>query len=293
MAIATSDILKKVRRIEIVTNRFVNDIMAGEYHSVFKGRGMEFDEVREYQFGDEIRAIDWNVTARMGRPHVKRFVEERELTVMLVVDASSSFEFGTTSQMKGELAAEMCALFAFSAIKNNDRVGLLVFTDQVEKFIPPQKGRKHVLRVIREMLMFEPEHRKTDIPAALEYLNKVLTRKSVVFLISDFPPGVLKKPLSIANRRHDLIAITITDPREMELTGSGLIELEDAETGEVILVDTFDSSVQREFTEINRQKRGELFELFRSLGIDYVNVMTNQDYVAPIIRLFRQRARRY
>lgn len=286
------ELLKKVRRIEITTSRVVNDIMAGEYHSVFKGRGMEFEEVREYQAGDEIRTIDWNVTARTGIPHVKRFVEERELTVMLVVDASSSGEFGTSEQMKGEIAVEICALLAFAAIKNNDRVGLIIFTDQVEKFIPPKKGRKHVLRVIRELLYFKPENKKTNIPTALEYLNKVITRKSVVFLMSDFMSNDLKKPLSVINNKHDLVAISVTDPRELELPSIGFIELEDAETGEMIFIDTFDSALVKEFAQISHKEKSELEQLFKSLRIDHVNIMTDKPYIDPLIKFFKSRAKR-
>jgi uncharacterized protein (DUF58 family) len=287
------EILTKVRRIEIVTNRLVNEMLAGEYHSVFKGRGMEFDEVREYQQGDDIRTIDWNVTARMGHPYVKRYVEERELTVMLVVDASSSSEFGTTQQMKGEIAAELCAVLAFSAIKNNDRVGLLIFTSEVEKFIPPKKGRKHVLRVIREILYFRPRRTGTSISTALEYLNNIVRRKSVVFLVSDFLTQDFQRALSIANNRHDLIAVTITDPRELELPPAGFIELEDAETGETVLIDTYDASLRASFARYSSEDRESLLKMFRSSGIDHIDVMTDRSYVEPLTRVFRQRARRY
>jgi len=289
----TREILKKVRRIEIMTNRLVNEVMAGEYHSVFRGRGMEFDEVREYQPGDDVRLIDWNVTARTGWPHVKRFVEERELTVMLAVDASSSSQFGSRDKMKGETAAEICALLAFSAIKNNDRVGLMIFTDAVEKFIPPKKGSKHVLRVIRELLGFQPRSPRTDIPAALEHLNRVLKRKSVVFLVSDFLSGDLERPLSIANRRHDLIAIPLVDPRELDLPAVGFLELEDAETGQTILVDTRSGGFRREFSRRSHAEREDLAQLLRRLQIDAIHVTTGEDYVEPMIRLFRQRAKRF
>ena len=291
--IDAGEILKKVRRIEIVTRRFVNDVMAGEYHSVFKGRGMEFDEVREYQQGDDIRTIDWNVTARTGAPHIKRYVEERELTVMLVVDASSSGDFGTISRRKDELATELCAVMAFSAIKNNDRVGLLIFTDRVEKFIPPKKGRKHVLRVIRHLLTFRPEHTRTDIPEALDYVNRILTRKSVVFLISDFMSDNLRKSLAITNRRHDLVAMNIFDPCEHRLPEAGIIEAEDAETGERILVDASSPEVRKKFETSANKDRAELEGLLRSLKIDHVNFSTDSDYTRPLIRFFRERARRY
>ena len=286
------ELLKKIRRIEIVTSRLVNDFMAGEYHSVFKGRGMEFNEVRHYEQGDDIRFIDWNVTARTGFPHVKRYVEERELTVMLVVDASSSGEFGSTEQMKGEIAAELCALLAFAAIKNNDRVGLLIFTDEVEKFIPPKKGRIHVLRVIRELLYFKPEHQRTDIPIALEYINKVLRRKSVVFLVSDFLSENFKHALNIANNRHDLIAIKITDPRELALPAIGMIELQDAETGERVLIDTYDRSVRSTFAKSSRQENAGLATMLKSLNIDFIDIATDRPYIDPLVKFFRQRAKR-
>jgi len=286
------EILKKVRRIEIVTRRFVNDVMAGEYHSVFKGRGMEFDEVREYSIGDDIRTIDWNVTARTGFPHVKRYVEERELTVMLVVDASSSSEFGSQKQFKGEISAEICALLAFSAIKNNDRVGLIIFTDKIEKFIPPKKGRKHVLRVIREVLAFRPENPKTNINCAMDYVNRVLSRKSVVFLISDFISEDYQKTLSIANRHHDLIAITITDPREMDLPPVGFLELEDAESGEIILIDTYDRSVRESFSQFAHTDHNNLLKQLKMMNVDVIPVSTDQPYADRLVQFFKERAKR-
>ena len=242
-----AEILKKVKKIEITTNRLVNDVLAGEYHSVFRGSGMEFAEVREYQPGDDIRTIDWNVTARMGVPYVKKYTEERELTVMLLVDASASLETGTQESLKGEIAAEICALLAFSAIKNNDRVGLIIFTDTIEKYLPPKKGKKHVLRVIRELIYFKPQKVKTDIACALDYLSKVQRRKCVAFLVSDFMSEEYEKSLTVSNQKHDLITITITDPREVELPPVGFVELEDAETGETIVVDTSDEQVRRLF----------------------------------------------
>lgn len=287
------EILKKVRQIEIVTSRMVNDVMAGEYHSVFKGRGMEFDAVREYVQGDDARDIDWNVTARAGFPHIKRYVEERELTVMLVVDASASGEFGSTGQMKGEVAVEISAVLAFAAIKNNDRVGLIIFTDDVEVFIPPKKGRKHVLRVIRELLYFKPKHRGTNVAAALDYLNRVTTRKAVVFLISDFIDEGLKQPLSIANRRHDLIALTIADPRERELAPVGFLEFEDAETGELVVVDTSSTETRRLFSQQATDESDELDTLFRSLNIDRIAIQTDRPYSESLARFFRERAKRY
>lgn len=288
-----NELIAKIRHIEIRTNRLVNDILAGEYHSVFKGRGMEFSEVREYQAGDDIRTIDWNVTARMGHPFVKRYVEERELTVMILVDASRSGEFGSASQLKNEVATEICALLAFSAIKNNDRVGLIIFTDRVEKYVPPKKGRQHVLRLVRELLYFKPQDRETDIGEALEYLQRVQKRKSVVFLISDFLSPEFETPLRIANRRHDVVAITITDPRERALPPIGLIEFEDAETGEIVIIDTYDPEARKLFASLGEGSAGDLQKIFRRLSVDAIDVMTDQPYVMPMIRFFRKRASRY
>ncbi|MEE2995125.1 MAG: DUF58 domain-containing protein [Gemmatimonadota bacterium] len=284
-------VLKKVRQIEIRTRHLVNDVFSGEYHSVFKGRGMEFAEVREYEPGDDIRTIDWNVTARMGRPYIKRFTEERELTVILVVDVSASSNFGTFEQMKGEIVAELCAVLAFAAIKNNDRVGLLIFTDQIEKFIPPKKGRTHILRVIRELLYTQPEQPGTDITQALEYLNKVITRRSIVFMVSDFLTSDYMTPLRIANKRHDMVAITITDPREIRLPPVGLIELEDVETGEEVLIDTNDKAWLQAYQKMNIQRREERDRQFRLMGVDAVNISTDRPYIDPLIQFFRMRER--
>ena len=284
-------VLKKVRQIEIRTRHLVNDVFSGEYHSVFKGRGMEFAEVREYEPGDDIRSIDWNVTARMGRPYIKRFTEERELTVILVVDVSASSNFGTFEQMKGEIVAELCAVLAFSAIKNNDRVGLLIFTDQIEKFIPPKKGRTHILRVIRELLYTQPEQPGTDITQALEYLNKVITRRSIVFMVSDFLTSDYMTPLRIANKRHDMVAITITDPREIRLPPVGLIELEDVETGEEVLIDTNDKAWLQAYQKMNIQRREERDREFRLMGVDAVHISTDRPYIDPLIQFFRMRER--
>ncbi len=288
-----TEILKKVRRIEITTRSVVNDVFAGEYHSVFKGRGMDFSEVREYSIGDDVRTIDWNVTARMNRPYVKVFEEERELTVMLMVDASSSGEFGTVHQMKGEIAIEICALLAFSAIKNNDKVGLIIFTDKVEKFVPPKKGKTHVLRVIRELFYHEPQSSKTDIREALEYLNRIANRRSVVFLVSDFMSEGFEKALQIVNKKHDMVAITIRDPREISLPNVGFIELEDAETGEVFLLDTSDPSIRENFSQQSSRKQEELEKLFKSMSVDHVAISTDRPYVDPLIRFFRMRAKRF
>ncbi len=287
------EILRKVRDIEIYTRRLVNETLAGEYHSVFKGRGMEFSEVREYQPGDDIRLIDWNVTARMGHPFVKIHVEERELTVILVVDASASGTFGTVNQMKGELAVELCAVLAFSAIKNNDKIGLIIFTDEVEHYIPPKKGRNHVLRVIRELLYFKPERKGTDIRAALDYLNNVTKRKAVVFLVSDFLAGQYEQALRITNRKHDVIPVTINDPRELELPEVGMVELEDAETGERIMLDSFDPDVRLAYRELANRELAVRERLFHSLKMDAIAVRTDQPYMHTLLSYFRKRARRY
>jgi len=287
------EILKKVRRLEITTRALVNDVFSGEYHSVFKGRGMEFSEVREYTYGDDIRNIDWNVTARAGHPYVKVFDEERELTVMLLVDVSSSGNFGTHEQMKGDLAAEICALLAFSAIKNNDKVGLIIFTDRIEKFVPPKKGRSHVLRVLREILYHQPQGTGTDIAAALEYLNRVIRRKAVVFLVSDFLSAGYEKALRVASKRHDLVAIPVTDPRELDFPDVGLVELEDAETGEFFLLDTAHAASRQAFAR-EAARRGLLREkTLRSSKVDPVEVRTNQPYIEPLVRFFKMRAKRF
>ncbi len=287
------EILKKIQQIEIHTRRLVNEAFVGEYHSVFKGRGMEFDEVREYQPGDEIRTIDWNVTARMGRPFIKRYVEERELTVMLLVDMSASGNFGSIRHLKNEVAAEICAILAFSAIKNNDKVGLIMFTDRVERFIPPKKGTKHVLRVIRELLYSKPTGKGTTISIALEYLNRICHRKAICFVVSDFIDHNYGHALRIANKKHDIIAVTVVDPRECELPNVGLIELKDAETNEILLVDTASDQVRKEFHTFNNQQRQERSKLFRSMGVDEITVNTGRHYVEPIIRFFRMREKRY
>ena len=286
------EILKKVKRIEIATRGLVNDVFSGEYHSVFKGRGMEFAEVREYQIGDDIRNIDWNVTARSGHPYVKVFDEERELTVMLMVDVSSSGNFGTISQMKGEVAAELCAVLAFSAIKNNDKVGLMIFSDKIEKFIPPRKGKQHVLRVIREILYFKPEESRTDLNVALEYLSRVIIRKSIVFLISDFLTENYEKSLQVANKKHDIIAIDILDPREVEMPSVGLLELEDAETGETVMVDTSNPAIRGSFYSQSKEERETREKFFKSIGVDNITINTDRSYVEPITKFFRMRARR-
>ena len=286
------EILKKIRQIEIRTNREVTDVLGGQYHSVFKGRGMEFEEVREYLPGDEVRSIDWNVTARFGHPYIKKFKEERELTVMLVVDVSASGQFGSVRQSKNELAAELAAVLAFSAIRNNDKVGLIMFTDAIEKFVPPNKGRRHVLRVIREILAFEPKGTGTDLNLALDYLRQVTPRRAVTFLLSDFQDEDFRKKLQVAGKRHDLVALSIRDPREEELPAVGLVELRDAETGERALVDTFDNNVRQAFAQKAKERIDALRQLLRSTGVDQVEIRCDEDYMRPLIRFFRMRERR-
>lgn len=286
------EILKKVHLIELRTRNVVNALFAGEYHSVFKGQGMEFAEVREYQHGDEIRSIDWNVTARVGRPFVKLFDEERELAVMLVVDASASGSFGSQGQMKGEIGVEVSAVLAFAAIKNNDRVGLLIFTDDVEVFVPPKKGRRHVLRVIRELLYFKPRGRKTSIATALEYMDRVVHRRSVVFVLSDFFDANYQQALQRLARRHDLIAIRLSDPRERRLPSVGFLQLHDAETGDQLLVDSSNSQVREAYAIGERQASQARSRMFRKLGIDEIRLDTTGSYVEPLVRFFQTRMQR-
>jgi uncharacterized protein (DUF58 family) len=288
----TREQLKAVRKIQIRTSHLVSDLFGGEYHSVFKGRGMEFAEVRLYQPGDEVRTIDWNVTARTGEPYVKRFTEERELTVMLLVDASGSTRFGSVRQFKQELAAEIAALLAFSAITNNDKVGLVIFTDRIELAVPPRKGTRHVLRVIREILNHVPRGRGTDIPLALDHLEKVVRRRSVAFMLSDFLAPELRRPLRVANRRHDLIAVVLEDPRELTLPDVGLVALEDTESGEQCIVDTGDPRVRAEFARRQAAARTDRDRFLRSLDVDAVTVRTDQPYATALLRFFRQREKR-
>ena len=287
------EILKQVRRVEIATRGLVNDVFSGEYHSVFKGRGMNFAEVREYQYGDDIRSIDWNVTARTGTPFVKVFDEERELTLMLVVDVSASGEFGSQSRMKGEVAVEICAVLAFSAITNNDKVGLIIFSDRIEKFVPPRKGRRHVLRVLRELLYFRPEGRGTDVAGVLEYLARVVRRRAVVFVVSDFFDTGYQKALAVAGRRHDTIVIRMGDPRERELPAVGYIELEDAETGELLTVNVSDPAFREAFDREVTETRTALEREFRKTGIDVIEISTDRPYADRLMRFFRQRAKRF
>ncbi|MBW1945795.1 MAG: DUF58 domain-containing protein [Deltaproteobacteria bacterium] len=289
----SKELSKKIRYIQIYTSKAVNDVLAGEYHSVFKGQGMEFDEVRAYQPGDDIRTIDWNVTARTGHPYVKRYVEEREITVFFLVDLSASGAFGSREKLKNEIAAEFCALLAFSAIKNNDKVGLIVFTDIIELFIPPAKGTSHVLRLIRELLYFDPGKQRqragTDISLALDYLGRVLHKRGVVFLVSDFLDQEFQKPLGVLARRHDLIAVTVSDPRELTLPDVGLLEIQDAETGATVLVDTGSKEVRDKYSRLAREKSEQLHNLFKSTGVDHIQIFTDRDYVIDLVKFFRKR----
>ncbi|NLE65680.1 MAG: DUF58 domain-containing protein [Elusimicrobia bacterium] len=286
----------KIRRIEIVTSRLVTDVFAGQYHSVFKGRGIEFDEVREYQPGDDTRLIDWNVTARTGIPHIKKYVEERELTVMLMVDVSRSCHFGTVRDVKNRMAAEIAAVLAFSAIRNNDKIGLLFFSDTVEKYIPPRKGRGHVLRLIREVLSYEPQGRGSRAETALEFLNKVLSRRAVCFLISDFlgPADAegIRKVLTVTNRRHDLIAVTLNDPREVDLPDCGLLELEDAEAGIRRVVDTSDRKARESYAARARERLALRARTFRAVGMDHIDAWTDRSFSDELVRFFAMRRRR-
>jgi len=285
----TSELLKQVRRIEIKTKGLSQNIFAGEYHSAFKGLGMTFSEVRAYQYGDEVRSIDWNVTARMGQPYVKVFEEERELTAMLLIDVSGSRDFGTVSKMKKNIFTEAAATLAFSTIQNNDKVGVIFFSDKIEKFIPPQKGRKHVLHIIREMIDFQPESNKTDIAGALRYFTNVIRKRSTAFLISDFIDENFEKELQIANRKHDIIAMQVYDVRETELPDVGLIKLKDAETGERIWVDTSERRLRTAYRNNWNEKQLELQKSFTKAGVDWVSMSTAEDYVRMLIRLFKQR----
>ncbi|MFH1745509.1 MAG: DUF58 domain-containing protein [Planctomycetota bacterium] len=287
-----TEILKKVRRIQILTSAMVNDVFAGQYHSAFKGRGMEFEEVREYQPGDDIRTIDWNVTARTGRPFVKTYREERELTVLLVVDVSASQSFGTREQLKSELVAELGATLAFSAIQNNDKVGLILFTDRIEHFVPPRKGPRHVLRVVRELLYHQPAGRRTDVGLALEYVSRVMTRRSVVFVISDFQTPDFTGQLQIVRHRHDLIPVMVRDERESNMPPVRYIELFDPETNEQLLVDTSSCAFRARYGMRTAQRRERLLSELRRLRLDAIEVATGESFVDPLRRFFRRRERR-
>ncbi len=296
----TKQILKKVRQIEVRTRHLVDDTLAGSYHSVFKGRGMNFDEVREYVPGDAIRTIDWNVTARTGVPHVKKFTEERELTILLVIDVSNSGQFGSGEESKREMMAELGSVLAFSAVRNNDKVGLILFSDFVELYIPPKKGRSHILRVIREILFFRPRSHGTDIGEALDFVNRVSKRKCVTFLVSDFclpgdfaeTLGVLQPKLRITGRRHDLIAVSVIDPRERELPDVGWLTLEDAENGEQILLNTGDPWTRKAYSNLADDQHNQLQQTMRKSSIDLLELSTDSSYMAPLIEFFRNRSRR-
>lgn len=299
----TKEILKKVRQVEIRSRRFVDDTLVGAYHSVFKGTGMDFSEVREYSPGDDVRAIDWNVTAKMDRPFVKLFEEERELTIVLAVDLSASGQFGSREQSKRELAAELASVLAFSATRNNDKIGLLLFTDEVETFIPPKKGRSHILRVIREVLFYRPRRRGTNVVSALQTLNRLVRRKAIVFLLSDFltddamawirpattGQGDLQRTLRLTNRRHDLICIDLSDPRELDLPDIGIVSLEDAETGEQVEIDTSNAKLRMLYSQQNRRRREELIDGFRRSGVDHFSVSTDEPYIHALRAFFKRR----
>lgn len=285
----SSELIKKVRKIEIKSRGLSTQIFSGEYHSKFKGRGMAFSEVREYQAGDDIRTIDWNVTARFGHPFVKVFEEEREMTVMLLVDVSASKNFGTKKQLKQELLTELCAVLAFAAMQNNDKIGVIFFSDKIEKFVSPQKGRTHVLRIIRELIDFKPHQKGTDIAHALRYFNNMIKKRCTAFLISDFIDNDFSDALKIACRKHDLVAIRLYDDREMEIPNVGLIHLQDSETGRKVWVDTNSASF-RNYYKIEAQKREQILEnTFRKNGVDHTSIATHQNYVKPLIDLFKRR----
>jgi uncharacterized protein (DUF58 family) len=289
----TKDLLKKVRQLEIRTRGLVNQVFSGEYHSVFKGRGMEFSEVREYQYGDDMRMIDWNVTARLNNPFIKIFEEERELTVMLVVDMSGSQYFGSQSALKRDIALEISAILAFSAMKNNDKVGLIIFTDRIEKFVPPRKGRGHALRIVRELLSFEPSRPATSIKTALEYLNHVQKKRGIIFVISDFMDSGYEAALRIAGKRHDLIGVVLQDPRENELPDVGLIHLRDAESGAIRLIDTSEARVRFVYRQRSERLRGARKIVFLKSRLDDIEIRLDQPYLKPLIDFFRLRAKRW
>jgi len=296
----TKEILQKVRQIEVRTNRLVNDSLAGSYHSVFKGKGMNFDEVREYVAGDDIRSIDWNVTARTGIPHIKKFVEERELTIILMIDISASGEFGSATTSKREMMAELGSVLAFSAVRNNDKVGLILFTDFIELYIPPQKGRSHILRVIREILFFKPERKGTDLKIPLDFINRVIKRKSVAFLISDFCLAEdfdknmeeLHTKLQISNKHHDLISLIISDPREQQLPDVGWITVEDAESGHQVELNTSDPAVRKGYAELAVERQKKLHHTIRSAGVDLLDLVTDVPYIPPLLGFFGARKKR-
>ncbi len=285
----TAELLKKVRRIEIKTRGLSQQIFAGEYHSAFKGRGMSFSEVREYQYGDDIRNIDWNVTARFNHPYIKIFEEERELTVMLLIDVSGSREFGTTSQLKKNLITEVSAVLAFSAIQNNDKIGVVMFSDKIEKFIPPKKGKQHILRIIRELIDFSPEQRGTNIAEGLRYFTNLIKKRSTAFLISDFISEDYDDAIKVASKKHDLIALKVYDQREAELPPVGLINMKDAETGEYVWVDSSSKKVREYYKKYWLEQQKKIGDTFMRYGIDSASLDTNSDYIKPLMTLFKKR----
>jgi uncharacterized protein (DUF58 family) len=287
----TNELLKRVRKIEIKTRGLSRHIFAGEYHSAFKGRGMAFSEVREYQYGDDFRRVDWNVTARFNHPYIKVFEEERELTVMLLLDVSGSGEFGTQSRFKSTMITEIAALLSFSAIQNNDKVGVILFTDRIELFIPPKKGRQHILKIIRELIDFKPVSRLTNLTIPLRYLVNVIKKRSIAFLISDFMNDNFEDALKIGNKKHDIVGLRIYDIREMELPNVGLMKVKDAETGKFSWVDSGNTYVRNTYREMYKKKQEELNDLLVRVGIDYVSVASHEDYVQPLMRLFKKRAK--
>jgi uncharacterized protein (DUF58 family) len=289
----TKELLKQVRQIEIRTKGLVNHLFSGEYHSVFKGRGMEFSEVREYQYGDDVRNIDWNVTARFGHPYIKVFEEERELTVMLMVDISGSLMFGSVSKTKQRVAAELSAILAFSALKNNDKVGLILFTDKIEKFVPPRKGNIHVLRIIREVLSFEPEGNATDIKAALEFMNNAIKKRSIIFLLSDFLDEDYEKILRVVGKKNDLIGVVLDDRRENEIPPIGLIKFTDAETGEERWIDTSNKRVRSTMQLARKEAVAKRNTMFLTSRLDRIHVQTGLDYIKPLVQFFRMREKRW
>lgn len=292
LANGDSRIIKKVRKIEIKTRGLSSHIFSGEYHSAFKGRGMAFSEVREYMPGDDIRSIDWNVTARFNHPFVKIFEEERELTVILLVDVSASENFGTQKQFKKDLITELCAVLSFSAIENNDKTGIIFFSDKIEKFIPPKKGKSHILRIIRELIEFKPENRKTNIAEALRYVSNIIKKRSITFLISDFMDQGFEDALKVANRKHDLVAMHIYDDREAELPDAGLIRLRHAETDEIFEVDSSDANVRNAYRTMWLKREKDLKDIFARSGVDYTRIRTDESYVRPLMQLFKRRERR-
>ena len=285
-----SDLLKKVRQIEIKTRGLSNHIFAGEYNTAFKGKGMAFSEVRDYQNGDDVRLIDWNVTARYNSPFVKVFEEEREMTVMLIIDVSGSNNFGSNKNFKKELATEIGAVLAFSAIKNNDKVGVIFFSDIIEKFIPPKKGKKHILRIIREIISFKPSSKKTDLSVALEYFNSVINRRSICFILSDFISTSFKKPLKIASRKHDVVALKLIDKREEIIPNIGLVPIEDAESGKKIIIDTSSKFFINRLLEEKNKRNNKLKSLMNESSVDLINLYTGEDYVKPLINFFKKRS---